>query len=173
MSDLKYIVIKPGVVLNDRIRTKLQQLDAEFKGKPQTVTSGVRDAADQIRIIRKYLVKKGLNKVYPEAMTCGIDDKYEFESGNYVWQKAWSHLLNIGVIVNPPRAAVVLMDYIRGGGNKKGQTIQPSPHMRGDETACFDLSGLSGLEIAKRLAAEQKIRGYVPERENNCLHIDI
>lgn len=171
MSEFKYLIIKPGVVLNERIRTKLQQIDHEFKGFPQTVTSGVRDAADQIRIIRKYLVKKGLNKIYPAAMVCGIDDKDD--AGLYVWQWAWSNLLNIGVIVNPPRAAVVLMDYNRGGGNKKGQTIKPSPHMRGDETACFDLSRLSGLEIAKRLAAEQKIRGYVPERENNCLHIDI
>jgi len=168
---LQYITIKPSVVLNDIQRKKLQEIDPEFKGVPQTLTSGVRDAADQIRIIRKYLVKKGLNKTYPEAMVCGIDDKDA--AGNYVWQMAWSNLLNVGVIVNPPRAAVVLMDYIRGGGNKKGQTIKPSPHMRGDETACFDFSGLSGLEIAKRLAAEQKIRGYVPERENNCLHIDI
>jgi len=167
---LNYIVIKPGVVLNDIQRNKLQALDVEFKGFPQTVTSGVRQAADQIRIIRKYLVAKGLNKDYPEAMVCGIDDKI---AEQYVWQMAWSNLLNIGVIINPPRAAVVLMDYIRGGGNKKGQTIQPSPHMRGDETACFDLSGLSAVPIAKRLKEEGKIRNYLPERENNCLHIDI
>ena len=174
--DLKYIVIKPGVVLNDIQRNKLKSLDVEFKDSPQKLTSGVRDAAGQIAIIRKQLVKKGLNKIYPQAMICGIDDKYtadSIDSGQYVWQRAWSHLLSICFIVNPPRAAVVLMDYIRGGGNKKGQTIQPSPHMRGDETACFDLSGLSALPIAKRLKEEGKIRNYLPERENNCLHIDI
>ncbi len=171
MSELKNITLKNGVVTNERIRLKLEALDKEFEGCPQKVTSGIREAADQIRIIRKYLTSKGLNKVYPEAMICGIDDKET--SGNYVWQMAWSNLLNIGVIINPPRAAVVLMDYIRGGGNKKGQTIQPSPHMRGVDTACFDLSGLSGLEIAKKLKEAGKIRNYLPERENNCLHIDI
>ena len=170
MTKLKNITIKPGVVLNELQRNKLQELDPEFDFNKQICTSGVRDAADQIRIIRKYLTKKGLNKTYPEAMICGIDDKV---ADQYVWQMAWSNLLNIGVIVNPPRAAVVLMDYIRGGGNKKGQTIQPSPHMRGDETACFDLSGLSAVPIAKRLKEEGKIRNYLPERENNCLHIDI
>lgn len=168
---LENIFIKPGVILNDIQRNKLQALDVEFKGKPQTVTSGVRDAAAQIRIIRKYLVSNGLNKTYPLAMVCYIDEKDD--QGNYLWQMAWSNLLNIGVIINPPRAAVVLMDYLTGGGNKKGQTIKRSPHMRGDETACFDLSGLSGLEIVKKLAAAQKIRNYVIERKNNCLHIDI
>src|SRR6476659_3823814 len=157
---LQYITIKPGVVLNDIQRKKLQEIDPEFKGTPQTLTSGVRDAADQIRIIRKYLVKKGLNKTYPEAMVCGIDDKDAV--GNYVWQVAWSNLLNLGVIVNPPRAAVVLMDYIRGGGNKKGQTMQRSTHMRGDQTAGLDFAGLSGIEIVKKVAAAQKIRNYLP-----------
>lgn len=171
MSELKYLIIQPNVVLNKLIHAKLIELDIEFKDKPQKVTSAVRSADDQIRIIRKYLVKKGLNKTYPTAMVCYIDEKDA--QGNYLWQMAWSNLLNIGVIINPPRAAVVLMDYIRGGGNKKGQTIKPSPHMRGDETACFDLSGLSGLAIATRLKEEQKIRNYLPERENNCLHIDI
>lgn len=171
MIELKNIVIKPGVVLNDIQRAKLKQLDPEFKGKPQTVTSGVRTDAEQIRIIRKFLVSNGLNKTYPKAMVCYIDEKDD--QGNYLWQMAWSNLLNIGVIINPPRTAVVLMDYLSGGGNKKGQAIKPSPHMRGDETACFDLSGLSGLEIAKKLAAAQKIRNYVVERKNNCLHIDI
>lgn len=171
MSELKNITLKKGVVLNQRMRDKLQEIDPDFEGTPQICTSGIREAADQIRIIRKYLVSKGLNKTYPEAMVCGIDDKEA--AGNYVWQMAWSNLLNIGVIINPPRAAVVLMDYIRGGGNKKGQTIQPSPHMRGLDTACFDFSGLSGVAKAKKLKEAGKIRNYLPERENNCLHIDI
>jgi hypothetical protein len=155
------------VLLNERLNATLVNIDKYWAPNSEIVTSGLRVPKDSLRIIRQYLVAKDLARVYPDAMTCSIDDKYP--DGNYVWQMAWSHLLNKGVIINPPLAAKVLMDYIRNGVNKKGNIIGQSPHILG----AFDLSGLDSLTIVKRLVEDGMIRGYLVERENNCLHCDI
>ena len=88
----------------------------------------------------------------------------------YIWQMAWSNLLNLGVIINPPLPAVALMDYWRGGLNKKGMLIGVSPHTKGKS---FDLSGTDSLAIVQSLKLKEKIKGYLLERENNCIHVDI
>lgn len=165
----RYLKVPPTVVLNEKIDALLYEIDCDFRDHPETVTSGVRTSEDQLRIIRKYLRAKGLDDNYPEAMTCAVNDKTDDQS-QFVWQKGWSALLNAGVIINPPLPAVVLMDYIRNGVNKKGQLIGMSPHTRG---TAFDLSGTDSLKIVQALKLKGKIRGYLLERENNCLHVDL
>jgi hypothetical protein len=155
------------VILNDVLDILLSDIDHYWPPASEIVTSVIREPDDSLRIIREYMKEGGLDKKYPEAMACNILDKTE--AGQYVWQMGWSALLNAGVIVNPPYSAVCLMDYIRDGANKKGQIIGQSPHVK---KKAFDLSGLDSLTIVKRLVEDKKIRGYLPERKNNCLHCD-
>lgn len=140
------------------------------------ITSGLRDANDQLRIIRKYLVQFGLDKIYPEAMTCQLMER---KGEYYVWQMAWSHLLNKGVIINPPLSAVCLLDYIRNGVNKKGQLISQTPHASGN---CLDIGGAGGddatikdeLPVMEK-AMSDKVPGLInilPEHANNAIHCD-
>jgi hypothetical protein len=166
--DNKNLLVPATVVLNDRLNSVLTAIDKYWPPQGEKVTSGVRSPEDSLRIIRTYLKAKDLARLYPEAMTCKIDE--ELPSGYYVWQMAWSNLLNKGVIINPPLPAACLMDYIRNGVNKKGQIIGQSPHIRG---TAFDISGTDSLTIVKRLVEDKMIRGYLLERENNCIHCDI
>jgi hypothetical protein len=164
----KYLKLASSVILTDELDKVISGIDGYFFNNPETVTSGLRTSADQLRIIRKYLVSKGLDKQYPEAMTCAIDGK--LPDGEYIWQKGWSALLSVGVIINPPYSAKCLMDYWRSGKNKKGTLIGMSPHTRG---TAFDLSGLDSLPVVKKLLADGKIKSYLVERENSCIHVDI
>jgi hypothetical protein len=155
------------VILNPKLDSALCAIDKYWPPESEVVTSGVRTPEDSLRIIRTYLKKKDLARFYPEAMTCGINDKDE---DLYVWQTAWSHLLSLKVIINPPLPAKCLMDYYRNGKNRKGQTIGQSPHTRG---TAIDLSGIDSEVIVKRLVEDGMIRSYLVERENNCIHIDV
>jgi hypothetical protein len=164
----KNLLVPDNIILNERLNSTLVAIDKYWPPAAEKVTSGVRTPEDSLRIIRNYLKSKGLALKYPEAMTCEMDAKNP--DGTYVWQKAWSNLLNIGVIINPPLEAECLMDYIRNGKNKIGQTIRQSPHVRGTS---IDLSGIDSHTIVKRLVEDKMIRGYLLERENNCIHIDV
>jgi len=95
-------------------------------------------------------------------------------NGLYVWQMAWSNLLNVGVIINPPYPAKVLMDYIRNGVNRKGATINQTPHASG---IAFNIgggaNGITDEAIPVKDAADSKMPGllnYLLERENNAIH---
>jgi hypothetical protein len=89
----------------------------------------------------------------------------------------WSALLNAGVIINPPKRAKVLMDYIRGGVNRKGSFINESPHFRG---TAFDIGGGDGgidaeLKVIQKALSSGKIKGLVgilAEHNNNAVHCD-
>lgn len=176
-KDNKWLVVNPGVVLTPTIEPVIIALD-EYFGRHQLkafVTSGLRDADDQLRVIRSYLVKKGLNTKYQNAMLCKVTDKES--DGTYVWQMAWSNLLNVGVIINPPIAAKCLMNYVRNGVNKKGSTIGQTPHASG---TAFNVGGgnngiMDELAVLNEALKEKKIPGlksFLAERENNALHVD-
>lgn len=173
----KNLKISPGVVLTERTEPVILKLDSYFNF-PALVTSVLRYPESQLGIIRKYLISKGLNKAYPETFNKGVNDKIHHDKYGdiYAWQLGWSKLLNIGVIVNPPIQAACLMDYIRNGVNKKGQVINGSPHFKGGS---IDLGGgANGINdeieaVKKAIAGGVKIISYLPERENNCLHLDV
>ena len=177
-TDNKFLIVKQGVVLTPIIEPVIISLDPFFEkaGLKAYVTSGLRDGEDQLRVVRKYLVVKGLNKVYPAAMTCKITDMIR---GEYVWQRAWSNLLNIGVIINPPLRAKCLMDYTSNGVNKKGQFINQTPHATGN---CFDIGGAGGADATikdelevMQIAIKTGVPGLInilPEHNNNAIHCD-
>jgi hypothetical protein len=167
----KNLLVPENIVLTTELDFALCAIDKYWPPASETVTSAVRTPDDQIRIIRQYLRKKGLQVFYPQAMTCELDDLITKDGKQiYAWQEGWSALLNAGIIVNPPYEAECLMDYFRNGVNKKGHWIGQSPHVK---KKAFDLSGTDSLTIVKRLVEDKMIRGYLVERENNCIHVDI
>jgi len=176
-KDNKWLIVKDHVVLTPVIEPVIVALDKYFeKHKLKAfVTSGLRDANAQLVVIKQYLVKKGLDKKYPEAMKCKVEDK--LPSGEYVWQMAWSNLLNIGVIINPPVAAKCLMNYInKAGKNRIGSIISQTPHATGN---AFNVGGGdNGImdELAVLTDAKNdKVAGlkdFLAERENNALHVN-
>jgi hypothetical protein len=128
-----------------------------------------------------YSKRYAVDKEFPEIKTCGVSDKIDFGTQKiFTWQRAWSRLLNKNVIVNPPLPAKVLFDYFRDGSaeNKKGQEINYSPHYYGK---AFDIGGgldhdiTNELLVVERAVNDGKIpglKGFLKERNNNCVHID-
>lgn len=178
-TKFKFITFGEHFVVTPIIMAVIEQLEAVFAAEnyPVCIVSGLRTDEDQLRIIRDYLVKKGLDKKYPEAMHCKATDQYTWNGQIvYTWQPAWSALLNSGIIINPPIGAICLMDYVNHAGeNKKGKFIDASVHFKG---TAFDIAGANdgiGPETAiiqKCLGKIKGLVGYVSERGNNCLHCD-
>lgn len=177
-KDNKWLIVKPTVILTPIIEPVIVALDKFFEqAKLQAyVTSGLRDANNQLEVIRGYLIKKGLAKQYPQAMAGRVDD---FEFGEYSWQMAWSHLLNLGVIINPPVAAKCLMHTTYDKVDRFGKTINQTPHAKGN---CFDVGGATGLDptikdelVVIDLALKIKVPGLLsrlPEPNNGAIHLD-
>lgn len=178
MSELsrnnKNLIVLASVVLTPAIDAAIVNMDEYFArfGLKGNVTSGLRDAERQLKVIRDYLKSKGLAAKYPDAMNCKAVDKGP--DGNYIWQMAWSNLLHIGVIINPPLQAKLLMDYFKNGANRKGAVFNQTPHASG---LAFNIGGgTNGItDEAKPVeaAAKDKMPGllnYLLERENNAIH---
>jgi len=175
----KFLLVKDSVVLTEHITPVIERLDPFFEAHKLTawVTSGLRTAGDQLRIIRNELNKRGLSGGYQQAFE-DIGAKIQYEDQEvYAWQPAWSKLLSVGFIVNPPYPAVALMDYIRPGSkvNKKGQMIGDSPHTRG---TAFDIGGgkdgvtNEAMVMEKAMGNVRGLKGYLIERNNNAIHVD-
>lgn len=173
----KWLIVKPSVILTEHIDPVIFALDENFKqaNLRAYVTSGLRKPEDQLRIIRNELTRRDLAQHYQDVFDL-ITSKTVYEGEEvYSWQVGWSKLLSVGFIVNPPYAARCLMDYYRPGSseNKKGQIIGQSPHTKG---TAFDISGgvdglvneLNVIKSAKNIG----LKGYLLERNQNCLHVD-
>jgi hypothetical protein len=176
VTNNKWLRVNPKVKLTPSITPVIVGLDKYFEEAKlkAVVTSGLRDANDQLRVIRQYLTIKGLDKKYPHAMIGNVDD---FANDEYIWQMAWSHLLFVGVIINPPLKAKCLLDYKnKSGVNLKGYTFNQTLHASG---TAFNIGG-GGNGIADELAVLEKaskdktlgIVSFLAERENNALHIN-
>ncbi len=181
---MRYLTINPSVILTPVIIPVIESLEPYFaEAKLQAkVTSGLRDAYAQLRVVKNYITVNHLDAKYPAIFSAKpadmiIDPTY---GQVYVWQKAWSELLNIGIIINPPLAAKCLMDYInKDGKNRKGQVINMTPHSTGN---CMDIGGAGGefstikdeLVVMQKAMAD-KLPGLInilPEHGNNCVHCD-
>lgn len=180
--DNKFLLVgkNSGVRLTPIIEPVIIALDKYFEAANLTarVTSGERTSGDQLTIIRKYSTTYKVDKEFPEILTCGVMDKIDFQGKKiFSWQQAWSKLLSINIIVNPPLPAACLFDYIRDGVNKKGQIINHSPHYYGK---AFDIGGGLDHDPTNELAVIKTamfdklkgLKGYLLERKQNCLHVD-
>lgn len=178
-----FLRIAPKVILTKKTDECAVKLEAYFREAKHYawVTSALRDSFNQLSLVREYMILHGLDKKYPNAMTCGLHDKV---GSQYVWQMPWSELLNRGIVINPPLEAVVLMDYYGPtgtGSNKKGSTIGLTPHHTG---MCLDIGGRNRgtptqdntikdeLPIIARAYADKVFRSFLPEHGNNAIHIN-
>lgn len=178
-----FLIVNVGVRLTVDIIPVIIALDTYFaaEGIKANVTSGERTSQDQLNIIVRYAKRYDVHKEFPEILTCGVYDTIDFGEGKklFTWQRAWSRLLNIDVIINPPRQAKPLFDYWRYGVNRKGTMIGLSPHFYGK---AFDIGGgtdhdiTNEMKVVQRAFKEKKIPGfknYLAERKNNCVHCDV
>lgn len=178
--DNKFLILCEGIVRTSITDSVISKLDKYFEQSElhAKVTSILRTQEKQLEIIQSYLIRYKLDGEYQDTMTCHVEDYHTNDKNEkiYAWQLAWSKLLNIGIIINPPVKAVVLLDYIKQGVNKKGEFIPESNHFSGK---AFDIGG--GSDISEELYvvsdAMKKdkllgIKNYVVERQNNCLHIN-
>ena len=181
----KNIILNIGVVTNEKIDKVLSNLDyfvstSQYRDMLLYVTSAVRTSQSQLNIIRKYAKSK--NVIYLNEIVEDINKKIFIPVLNrevYSWQRTWSKLLNLNIIINPPFESEVLEDYwklVDGKNvNKKGDKIKGSPHILGkafdvsgklhikETYACLDTAMRSGIGITNILV----------ERENNAIHNDV
>lgn len=186
-ADNKFLILKPGVILTPIVEPVIVALDQWFQAANLRayVSRALTDAYGQLNVIKQYLKANGLDKIYPEAMLC--TKPTEMIGKFYAWQLAWSHLLYIGVIINPALDAICLMDYFGPDGkgpNRKGKLIRHTPHMNPVSTGkgCFDIGGKTGPDptikdelVVVRAAEKKGISGMIfvrPEPNNNAIHID-
>lgn len=184
-TENKWLKVNDGVVLTPIIEPVIIALDKEFEKANQVayVSSGLRNPLSQLNAIRKYLRVNGLDKKYPIAMGCMVDERITWGGRDlYAWQPAWSKLLNIGVIINPPMEAEVLFDYYHPNDpktNRKGRMIKGSPHFLGK---AFDIGGKLGEDVTIKdelPIIEEAFKkgipgmaGYLAEHSNNAIHVD-
>lgn len=189
-----WLSVKNGVVLTPALEESIvcvRQYFAKHKHKA-FVTSGVRDPDSQLKNILLYAKAKGIYDSYPEWID-GIKNKLKWDakvpasqeivsafklSEVYWWQRTWSHLLHLNVIINPCIASMCLMDSKRGdGSNRKGSVIPASPHFSGRS---WDVGGGDGgaqkeydiLAEAKK-DPKSRIIKLTLEVQNNAVHVDI
>lgn len=172
----KFLKVGSNVILTPIIDAVITKLDSYFEKCPATVTSGLRDAERQLKVIGSYLKSKGLISKYPDFDKWKPTDLDPNNKGQYIWQVAWSNLLNIGLIINPPLQAKCLSDYYRNGKNLKGTIINQTPHARG---TAFNIGGSSNGPSDEAQCLEkaviEKVPGlvsYLLERENNAIHVN-
>lgn len=172
----KYLKVSTNVVLTSTIDNVITSLDPYFERCPAVVTSGFRDGARQLKVIISYLKVKGIINQYSGCENWKVTDMDPNNKANYIWQMAWSHLLSVGVIINPPVQAKCLRDYFRNGKNLKGVMFNQTPHATGK---AFNIGGSSNgpadeAQCIERAIADKLpgIVNYVFERENNCIHVN-
>ena len=178
---MKNLKLKDGVEVTDTIVRTINILDNYFVNEPSIISSGFRTADHQFGLIKNKVKELGIDKLFHEyAMMEGNDFNLKLKLDGleiYWWQRAWSKLLNIGFIINPPVPAEILLDYIdpKTKINKKGRVIDISNHMKGN---AFDIEGnnsISQKETCTKKAIEVGdcfIHGYRKEDINNAIHID-
>src|SRR5689334_1965827 len=160
----KFLRVLPTVVLTPVIEPVIVKLEKFFEQANHIafVTSGKRSEHHQLRIIRDYALQYGVHKLYPNGMTCNLDDKYEFNGEQvYVWQPLLCTLHTKGLIINPPISCKALFDYPYFGRNLKGLMLPVSNHIPGN---AFDIDGGSNGVADETKILEQAMKsGEVPE----------
>lgn len=166
----KFLIVQATVILTEKLDSTIVALDKYFEqaNLKAIVISGQLSVDEQLDVIRKHLVVKGLAGKYESAMVCNVTDK---DGEQYVWQKAWSNLLNIGVTISPPLAAMVLMDYAKDDKNMNGKIMGGSPQIKGEAF----IIGNSGdnihdeLEVLKKAVDDGILIQLSVECENNAI----
>jgi hypothetical protein len=166
-----------------------------------SVTRGHSSPQGQLDTIIKYATQWKIT--YPEFKVGQAINVQAFVDGYgsiYWWQRVWSGLLQMfsdsngkkGAKINPPISAICIANYVVDGVSKRGQVINPSPHIKAldDPKPCpIDFSGnihdindpkyvhTDLNQVVKYLTNAKNagvgIRNITVEPANNCCHIDI
>lgn len=191
------IHIHDNAVLDDKQKQVVFNIQPFTVGLDLEITRGHSTPLQQLNLIELYARKErclftefvmGDVHAIAEIWIDGIQRKL------YAWQQTWSMLLHRGIIINPPLVAECLFDYTNAAGhNKKGELIQPSPHIKdvptaeqlatGEYVICpIDFSqkvnGVPNIQLAARILTQAKAAGaglrYVKlEPHNGCVHCDL
>src|SRR5574343_102586 len=199
------IVISPRAVLDDNQRKILDGIGKYTDNDTIYVTRGHSLPIDQLRHIEQYAIIH--NCKFSEFEHDNLFDKVDIwingENKNiYRWQQSWSMLLHLywmtkglrGALINPPFAEECLFDYFNNGVNKKGQIINPSPHIKdltcsrpcpidfsqrinGQVVAGEMVGGKADIDRVAKIMDNARAGGVgiqdtVIERSNGCVHID-
>lgn len=176
------IKIKPDAVIDDYQQSIINAIEPFTIGNTYVVSRGHASPESQLAIIKDFAIR--YNCLYPEFEDGNLYDQNiiiinSLAKTCFLWQRTWSKLLNIGIIINPPVVAEVLFTYIRNGVDTKGKLINPSPHILSnpiDFSAKIDgIPSLKGVvSMLKRAqTAGVGIRFIKPEPVNGCIHIDL
>jgi hypothetical protein len=176
------IKIKPNAVIDDYQQSVINDIEPHTIGHTLVVTRGHATPLSQLETIHDYAIMH--NCLYPEFEAGNLYEKNiviidGLAKNVYLWQRTWSQLLNVGIIINPPVTAEVLSNYFKDGVNKKGELILPSPHILSnpiDFSAKID--GIPNMKEVVSILTDAKtagarIRVIKPEPKNGCVHIDL
>ena len=177
------IEIKKGAVLDANQKKIIARIE-KFCGKNRLkVTRGHSMPQEQLAIIERFGNDHGC--IFPEFVSNGPVDLKVVLAGLglvYHWQRTWSRLLHMGVVVNPPLSAPCLDDYTRPSGeNMKGKLIDESAHISGQKNGCWPMDfsckvngvpnfGLVTVILEKAKAGGAGIQDIRVEHGNGCVH---
>jgi hypothetical protein len=162
------------VVLTPYLEEIASRISSHSGGHIARLTSGVRTPQEQVGIIAYWALKMKVN--FPEFDPFDLHGQTVIDGKLlYRWQRTWSKLLNLGIIINPPLAAVCLESYVVGGHDKQGEIIRESPHQR---STAMDFVCDEGVDVMLGIIkAAQKsgvpIKSYRVERKQYCVHVDV
>jgi peptidoglycan hydrolase-like protein with peptidoglycan-binding domain len=158
---LAFITIESDVIMNPELDRVVRELEAYFRNAnlKVTLTSAIRTAEEQLRIIKNAAIKYGLDQKYPSINTATVNDVQS-------WVKTWDELLQVKTyIVMPPKPVTSIIT---------GKRYDISPHMKGQ---AFDLSGadLDRIASVAQTYCQQggALSQILVERTNNAVHIGI
>ena len=190
------ITRKEDAVFDSYQEKILDAIEFFTTGYTITATRGHSSPLEQLRIVEFYARYDGV--LLKPFVHDNLYDMAEVDGKRvYLWQPTWSMLLHLysktngekGKLINPPLAAECLDDYWRGGVNKKGMLINPSPHISGGRSGEWpiDFSGkiklsdgseMVSLDIVADICHQAQLSGVAisnitKEIANNCVHIDL
>jgi hypothetical protein len=172
IAECRHLTVGSQVVLNDLLTKTICTLDDEFEivSVLAMVTSGIRTAQKQLSLIIDKAKLHGIDKTYPEILVATVDNVDS-------WRNAWSKLLTVGEMINPPKPAECLFDYMRNGEKRSaGNLIDISNHMKAHsfDIARADLDIIAGIiHTSIELKRCPTIKGYLKESVNNAIHVDL
>jgi hypothetical protein len=185
-SEVNMITKKPGAVFDPNQLAVLSHIEPFTTGMDLLATRGHSSPQEQIATIENFAQQHGCLAKFPEFIPGGpVDVKKDVPGAGlvYHWQRLWSWLLHIGLVVNPPENAICLFEYERPSGEQmKGKVIHSSTHIVGEENGQWPIdfsqkvNGVPNIHLVEQLMIKAKAAGagiqfIKVETGNGCVHI--
>lgn len=185
--ELRNIIIRTGVVMNDYVNKFLELLDVKLveNGIHALIVGCTRAKYKQLAII---VDKAHLHKLIPDNETLSMTERTDWEGHNVPdWQPAWEQLIEMGYLIAPLSHVTILT------GSRAGQERNPSDHFENEngqvKALDFDsiLPDIKGNETQRETDREKifdtidtigkenpdLIRQLLFEKLQECVHIGL